>query len=138
VPSGVLNIKPSRLRRGARTLVVMLPFLYEAIPAFMYICGMVSFSRSFRVTLGIFGFFGVLTVFVSSVVLLEDILGVVDDVELVDCDRAEIVVVWRPLVDISMLNVACVVISGVSKFVGQRERASSGLGVTLLCVHQFL
>jgi len=27
VPSGVLNIKPSRLRRGARTLVVMLPFL---------------------------------------------------------------------------------------------------------------
>lgn len=94
VPSGVLNIKPSRLRRGASTLVVMLPFLYEAMPAFMYICGMVSFSRSFRVTLGIFGFLDVPVVFASSVVPLESILAVVVDVvdKLLD-DREETVVV---------------------------------------------
>lgn len=109
VPSGVLNIRPSRLRRGARTLVVMLPFLYEAMPAFMYICGMVSFSRSFRVTLGIFGFFGVLAVFVSSVVPLEDAERTVVG------GRAEVLTVWRTLIDVSVLGIACVLISDVSE-----------------------
>lgn len=98
-----------------------MPFLYEAIPAFMYICGMVSFWRSFRVTLGIFAFFGVLVVFVSSVVPLEGTLDVVDDVDkLTVGDGAETVVVWRPSVDNSMLGVTRVLISGVSEVVGQR------------------
>lgn len=48
------------------------------MPAFMYICGMVSFSRSFRVTF-IFGFLVVLveTILVPSVVPLDDALAVV-------------------------------------------------------------
>lgn len=64
------------------------------MPAFMYICGMVSFSRSFRVTLGIFGFLGVLTVLASSVVVsLKDIFGDVDDAEMVVVGgEAEVVV----------------------------------------------
>lgn len=81
MPSGVLNIRPSRLKPCARTLVVMLPFLYDAMPAFMYICGMVSFSRSFRVTRGIFGFLGVLETVVLSVVPFENTLEVVGNVE---------------------------------------------------------
>lgn len=81
MPSGVLNIRPSRLKPCARTLVVMLPFLYDAMPAFMYICGMVSFSRSFKVTRGIFGFLGVLETVVLSVVPLEDVLEVVGNAE---------------------------------------------------------
>ena len=81
VPSGVLKINPSRLRPCARTLVVMLPFLYEAMPAFMYICGIVSFSLSFKVTLGIFTFFDALEdVVVASVEVLADDLGAVEDV----------------------------------------------------------
>lgn len=63
MPSGVLNISPSRLNCFARTLVVTLPFLYEAIPDFMYICGMVSFSRNLRVTRGIFSIFHFCTIF---------------------------------------------------------------------------
>jgi len=64
------------------------------MPAFTYICGIVSFSRNFRVTLGIFGFLGVLSVFVSSVVPLEDVFDVVDDAEKIIVDgRAEVVAV---------------------------------------------
>lgn len=82
VPSGVLKINPSRLRPCARTLVVMLPFLYEAMPAFMYICGIVSFSLSFKVTLGIFTFFGALeSVVVASVEVPTDVFGLVEDVD---------------------------------------------------------
>lgn len=58
----------------------------------MYICGMVSFSRSFRVTLGIFGFLGVLLAS-SVVVSLKDIFGDVDDAEMVVVGgEAEVVV----------------------------------------------
>lgn len=82
VPSGVLKINPSRLRPCARTLVVMFPFLYDAIPAFMYICGIVSFSLSFKVTLGIFAFLvGALDVIlVASLGVLVNVFKPVDHV----------------------------------------------------------
>lgn len=87
VPSGVLKINPSRLRPCARTLVVMFPFLYDAIPAFMYICGIVSFSLSFNVTLGIFPFLvGALDVIlVASLGVLVNVFKPVDHV-VVDVD----------------------------------------------------
>ena len=87
VPSGVLKINPSRLRPCARTLVVMFPFLYDAIPAFMYICGIVSFSLSFKVTLGIFPFLvGALDVIlVASLGVLVNVFKPVDHV-VVDVD----------------------------------------------------
>lgn len=83
VPSGVLKINPSKLRPCASTLVVMFPFLYDAIPAFMYICGIVSFSLSFKVTLGIFVFFvGALDdVLITSLGLLVKILKLVDHID---------------------------------------------------------
>lgn len=82
VPSGVLKINPSRLRPCAKTLVVMFPFLYDAIPAFMYICGIVSFSLSFKVTLGIFAFLvGALDVIlVASLGVLVNVFKPVDHV----------------------------------------------------------
>lgn len=87
VPSGVLKINPSRLRPCARTLVVMFPFLYDAIPAFMYICGIVSFSLSFKVTLGIFPFLvdALDVILVASLGVLVNVFKPVDHV-VVDVD----------------------------------------------------
>lgn len=110
VPSGVLKINPSRLRPWASTLVVMFPFLYDAIPAFMYICGIVSFSLSFKVTLGIFAFLDALEdVLAISLVVLVHVFEPVDDVDdrvddgsIVDANIAE-VDVCRVLVDNSVL-----------------------------------
>ena len=65
----------------------MFPFLYDAIPAFMYICGIVSFSLSFNVTLGIFPFLvGALDVIlVASLGVLVNVFKPVDHV-VVDVD----------------------------------------------------
>lgn len=51
------------------------------MPAFMNICGIVSFFRSFSVTRGIFDFLRVLDVVVLFAVLLEDVLEVVGNAE---------------------------------------------------------
>lgn len=106
VPSGVLKINPSRLRPWASTLVVMFPFLYDAIPAFMYICGIVSFSLSFKVTLGIFAFLDAFEdALATSLVVLVHVFELVDvdvDDRVDDGDVAE-VDVCRILVDDSVL-----------------------------------
>lgn len=91
------------------------------MPAFMYICGMVSFSRSFRVT-RILGFLVPLeaVLALSVVVLLESVRGaVVADAEsVVVGGRAPVVAddVWRTLVGASVpLGERCVLnSSGVS------------------------
>lgn len=110
----------------------MFPFLYDAIPAFMYICGIVSFSLSFKVTLGIFAFLDAFEdALATSLVVLVHVFELVDvdvDDRVDDGDVAE-VDVCRILVDDSVLVCWCcallVVESGSRKFGGKKGIESS-------------
>lgn len=114
VPSGVLKINPSRLRPCASTLVVMFPFLYDAMPAFMYICGIVSFSRSFKVILGICAFLTELAdVFVTSFGVLITVFNVVENVGGA-VDGTEVDVCRTLLVGSEVVCKCCVLFTAIS------------------------
>lgn len=145
VPSGVLKIKPSRLKPLAKTLVVMFPFLYEAMPAFMYICGIVSFSRNFKVTRGIFGFNGMPVTIddfnsnedEAKVDELNDDIGAGDDTDAID-DADTIDDDVNGIVEYKLFRkfVAYVVegIGGgrfVTRFISDIERSESCLSIIL-------